>query len=196
MIPLNLMPFFAQYWPYFLAAAFFYTVFYLAMERTRTNIDRDHEKRKKQLEQQQQQQQQLDSSGEKKKRREAADDSDTDDEIGDQATPAFDECPFIPYQGDKYSEVRVSVFLSSRNWKCQLHFQFWFFLPIFRMRWRGGRRTFSSFSTSGALCVSSATSPCPRRSWKISSGPLEPRQVGLTRNRGHMLWYDRFLKSY
>ena len=98
MIPLNLMPFFAQYWPLVLAGLFFYTVFYLSMERTRNTIDQEQEKKRKI---QQQQQQNM-----KGKTREAADDSDTDDEIGDQAKPAFEECPFIPYQGEKYSEVK------------------------------------------------------------------------------------------
>ena len=110
MIPLNLMPFFAQYWPYFLAGLFFYTVFYLSMERTRSNIDHEHEKRRRQqammaAEQEAKKKNSASSSPAKQKRREAADDSDSDEEIEDQATPAFDECPFIPYEGEKYDEV-------------------------------------------------------------------------------------------
>ena len=103
MIPLNLMPFFWHYWPYMLAAVFFYTVFYLAMERTRVNIDRDAEKRRR-MEQQNNAKKKIEEER-PQKRREAADNSDTDDEIGDQATPAFEECPFIPYQGETYGEV-------------------------------------------------------------------------------------------
>ena len=51
MIPINLMPFFTQYWPFVLGGVFLYTVIYLSIEKTREEVHREESRqsRKKEL---------------------------------------------------------------------------------------------------------------------------------------------------
>ena len=47
MIPVNLMPFFTQFWPYVLGGVFLYTLMYLSIEKTREEVVREEERAKK-----------------------------------------------------------------------------------------------------------------------------------------------------
>ena len=86
MIPINLMPFFAYYWPYILAGVFFYTILYISIDKTREATQRDEDKIQK--------------------RKEAADVDDDDDEVNELDEDMHDqEIDMVPYKAETYSEV-------------------------------------------------------------------------------------------
>lgn len=50
MIPVNLMPFFTQYWPFVLGGVFLYTLMYLSIEKTREQVTMEEERVKRRQE--------------------------------------------------------------------------------------------------------------------------------------------------
>ena len=91
---LDSMPFFANYWSYFLGGIVLYAIFYLSSSTARKPSFA--EQRKQEVKEEK-----------RSRRREAADDSEEEDLEADSA-PVSDpneNVEFVPYQGKEYDEV-------------------------------------------------------------------------------------------
>ncbi len=97
MIPVNMMPLLANYWPFVLVGVFVWTILYISIDKTRETFRKEEEK--------------FERLAEKRRRVEAGEDDDDSVEALDAAPTTTDgpdigeDVEFIPYKNEKYSEV-------------------------------------------------------------------------------------------